>query len=107
MRRLHEACRDQGHSFRALDVLRASLVVRQGVAEVWESGERILPSEVDVVVPRIGTTVTGTGCAVVNQFEMMGLPVVNPSQAILRARDKMLSLQHLAQAGIPIPRTAL
>jgi len=107
MRRLHEACRRQGHQFRAMDVLQAHLVLRPGSAELWEAGERVLPTDLDAVVPRIGTTVTTQGCAVVNQFEMMGVPVVNTSSAILRARDKLRSLQHLARAGVPIPRTSL
>jgi ribosomal protein S6--L-glutamate ligase len=107
MRRLHQACRELGHHFRAMDVLQAHLVVRRGSPEVWEHGERVLPTDIDVVVPRIGTTVTTHGCAVVNQFEVMGLPVVNTSEAILRARDKLRCLQHLARAGVDLPRTSL
>ena len=107
MRRLSEACRQQGHAFRALDVLRAQLVVRTGGALVLEGGEPVGRDDVDAVVPRIGTSVTTVGCALVNQFEVMGLPVLNTSQAILRARDKLRGLQHLARAGVPVPATAL
>jgi ribosomal protein S6--L-glutamate ligase len=40
---------------------------------------------------------------VVRQFEMMGLPVVNGFQAIIKARNKFFSLQTLVHAGIPVP----
>ena len=43
----------------------------------------------DVVVPRIGASITAYGLAVVNQFEMMNVGIVNRSQAIARARDKL------------------
>ncbi len=41
------------------------------------------------------------------QAELMGIPVVNPARALLRARDKYLSLLLLNRAGIPVPRTAV
>jgi len=44
---------------------------------------------------------------VVNQFDMMGVPLVNNSQPIARSRDKLRSLQLLARAGIDIPKTVM
>ena len=35
----------------------------------------------DVVIPRIGASITGYGLAVVNHFEMMGVPVLNGAGA--------------------------
>jgi ribosomal protein S6--L-glutamate ligase len=61
----------------------------------------------DVLLPRIGTSVTSYGLAVVSQFEAMGVPVVNGSRAIATSRDKLRCLQVLASAGIPVPRTLL
>ena len=48
---------------------------------------------VDVVIPRIGASITGYGLAVVNHFDMMGVPVVNAPQSISRSRDKLRCLQ--------------
>jgi ribosomal protein S6--L-glutamate ligase len=43
---------------------------------------------------------------VVRQFEAMGVPVVNPSVAIVRARDKLRSLQVLSRSRVDMPKTA-
>ncbi|MEA3165268.1 MAG: ribosomal protein S6--L-glutamate ligase, partial [Thermoplasmata archaeon] len=50
---------------------------------------------------------TDVGCAVVNQFEVMEVPVINTSRAIQHARDKLLSLQLLTRANVDLPRTAV
>ncbi|MGB1586677.1 MAG: ATP-grasp domain-containing protein, partial [Thermoplasmatota archaeon] len=60
----------------------------------------------DVVMPRIGTSVTGPGVTVVRQFEAMGVPVINPSMGIIRARDKLRSLQVLSRSRVDMPKTA-
>jgi ribosomal protein S6--L-glutamate ligase len=44
---------------------------------------------------------------VVNQFDMMGVPVLNNSIPIARARDKLRALQLLSRFGIDIPRTVM
>ncbi len=41
------------------------------------------------------------------QFEALGLVTTASSAAIARSRDKLQSLQVMAQAGLPIPRTAV
>jgi ribosomal protein S6--L-glutamate ligase len=77
------------------------------VAEVFYRGlDSRLPS-VDVVLPRIGASITEHGLAVVSQFDMMGVPIVNNSQPIARSRDKLRALQLLARAGVDIPRTVM
>ena len=59
----------------------------------------------DAVIPRIGTSYTFYGTAVVRQFEIMGVFPANESQAITRARDKLRSLQLLAREGVGLPVT--
>ncbi len=61
----------------------------------------------DAVIPRIGTSVTFYGLAVVRQFEAAGVFSAVSADAIARSRDKLHSLQVMAQAGLPIPRTAV
>ncbi len=72
---------------------------------VFYNGHNV--ERIAAVVPRIGASITSYGLAVVNQFEMMGVPVVNSSTAIARSRDKLRCLQLLAQAGIDMPRTVM
>ena len=61
----------------------------------------------DAVLPRIGTSITDYGLAVVRQFETMGTYVVNGSFSIADSRNKLRSLQTLSQAGLRVPNTVL
>ncbi|MHB1261050.1 MAG: RimK family alpha-L-glutamate ligase [Thermoplasmatota archaeon] len=107
MRRFQQACRTEGHTFETLDVMACNLVLHPKDPQLWFAGDPVERDDVDVVVPRIGTSVTEVGCAVVNQFEVMGVPVVNTARAIQHARDKLLSLQLLTRANVDLPRTAM
>ena len=61
----------------------------------------------DVVIPRIGASVTGYGLAVVSHLDLMDVPVVNPAGPIGRSRDKLRALQMLLRGGLDIPRTVM
>ncbi len=63
--------------------------------------------DADVLLPRIGASITEYGLAVVSHFEILGVPVVNPAPAIAATRDKLRCLQLLARHGIEIPRTVM
>ncbi|MFP5305747.1 MAG: 30S ribosomal protein S6--L-glutamate ligase, partial [Gammaproteobacteria bacterium] len=102
-RRLVEAAEARGHEVRVIDVLRCYMNIRPGDPEIWYRGRRL--TGFDAVIPRIGASVTFYGTAVVRQFEMMDVCVVNESVAITRARDKLRALQLLARKGIGMPPT--
>ncbi|MEW6168266.1 MAG: 30S ribosomal protein S6--L-glutamate ligase [Pseudomonadota bacterium] len=102
-RRLAEAAEARGHEVRVIDVLRCYMNIRPGDPEIWYRGRRL--TGFDAVIPRIGASVTFYGTAVVRQFEMMDVCVVNESVAITRARDKLRALQLLARKGIGMPPT--
>jgi ribosomal protein S6--L-glutamate ligase len=106
-RRLVESARAHGHDPLILDPLRCDLVLRKNAPSVYYGGLDSALPPIDIVLPRIGASITEHGLAVVNQFDMMGVPLVNDSQPIARSRDKLRSLQHLARAGIDIPRTVM
>ncbi|OFZ54691.1 MAG: hypothetical protein A2428_15930 [Bdellovibrionales bacterium RIFOXYC1_FULL_54_43] len=69
-------------------------------------GNEVLP-RYDVVLPRIGASITDYGIAVVKQFEGQGTVTVNSSKAIAESRDKMSCLQVLSNAGLRVPKTVL
>jgi ribosomal protein S6--L-glutamate ligase len=104
-RRLVEAGRAQGHRMKVLDTLRCDLVLARDRPRVFYRGEEV--AGLDVIIPRIGASITGYGLSVVNQFDMMGVPVLNNSVPIARARDKLRALQLLSRFGIDIPRTVM
>ena len=102
-RRLVEAGRERGHTVRVLDPLRCYMRIAAGAFEVHYSGRAL--RGFDVLIPRIGASITFYGTAVVRQFEMMGVHTPNGSDAIQRARDKLRSLQLLAREGLDLPAT--
>jgi len=104
-RRLLEAAAAMGHRGVVLDTLRCNLVLERGKPQVFYGGHEVV--RVGAVLPRIGASITRYGVAVVNQFELMGVPVANTSEAIVRSRDKLRCLQLLASRGLDIPRTVM
>jgi len=104
-RRLVEAARALGHRPRVLDTLRCNMVLGRDRCRILYRGEEVTGT--GVVIPRIGASITGYGLAVVNQFDMMGVPVLANAIPIARSRDKLRALQLLARFGIDIPRTAM
>lgn len=106
-RRLVEAARGEGCEVVVLDPLACWLVCERKDPAVYHgSGEHRL-ADIDAVIPRIGPGVTGHGLSVVNQFDMMGVPVINMAYAIGRSRDKLRSLQFLSRHDIDIPKTVM
>lgn len=61
----------------------------------------------DVVLPRIGASITEYGLSVVKHFEMQGLRAINSSRSIAESRNKMRCLQILTEAGLMVPSTVL
>lgn len=103
-RKLKEAGEARGHSIRILDHTKCDIVIEKKKPQVFYKGEII--TDVDAVIPRIGASVTFYGTAVVRQFEMMKVFSTVESQALIRSRDKLRSLQILSRAGLGLPKTA-
>jgi ribosomal protein S6--L-glutamate ligase len=102
-RRLVEAGRARGHVVRVLDPLRCYMRIAPGGFALHCKGRAL--DGFDCAIPRIGASTTFYGTAVLRQFEMMGVATPNPSDAILRARDKLRCLQLLAAEGLDMPLT--
>lgn len=103
-RRLVEAARQRGHTVRVLDPLRCYMRISSTGFQLHYKGRSL--AGYDAVIPRIGASITRYGTAVLRQFELMGTFSPNPSDAILRARDKLRAHQLLAAQGIDLPVTA-
>ncbi|MBX3699303.1 MAG: 30S ribosomal protein S6--L-glutamate ligase [Dokdonella sp.] len=101
--RLVDAARSRGHSVRVLDPLRCYMRISSNGFDMHYKGRPL--SGFDAVIPRIGSSITFYGTAVLRQFEMMGVYTPNSSDAVLRSRDKLRSLQLLARQGIDLPMT--
>ncbi len=102
-RRLKEAGEKRGHSMEIIDHMKCVLFIEKKNPMVLYQGKRL--DYFDAVIPRIGASVTFYGAAVVRQFEMMKVFSAVESQALIRSRDKLRSLQILSRAGIGLPKT--
>jgi ribosomal protein S6--L-glutamate ligase len=103
-RRLVEAAEKRGHEVLVLDHLKCVLVIEKNKPRVYYFGKEV--TGLDAIIPRIGTSVTFYGTAVVRQFEQMQVFSSVESQALVRSRDKLRCLQLLAREGIGMPKTA-
>ncbi len=102
-RRLIDEAEYRDHNVEVIDPLKCDLIIEQEKPRIFYEGRYL--NNVDAIIPRIGSSVTFYGCAVVRQFEMMNVFTTVTSEAILRSRDKLRSLQRLTKAGVGMPKT--
>ncbi len=102
-RRLKEAALERGHDAKVLDTLKFAIDLKQGVPDLYFRQKQL--SDYDAVLPRIGSSITYYGTAVVRQFQEMDIFCANTAHGITNSRDKLRSLQILARHHIGIPET--
>ena len=98
------AAENNGHHCEILNTKRCYLNIESENPEVHYDGS-VLP-HYDVIIPRIGPSITKYGMAVVRQFEAMGTFCLNSSASIGTSRDKLAAHQALAFNRISMPDTA-
>lgn len=102
-KRLIHSLRIRGHEAMVVNHAECYVDIEQDNPDVRYRGEDI--SGLDAVIPRIGSSITRYGSAIVRQFEMMDVYTTTKSIAIERSRNKLRSLQLLSRAGVGIPKT--
>lgn len=102
--RLVKAALARGHEVNVYDPLRCYMNITSAKPMVHHKEEVL--NDLNVVIPRIGASITYYGSAVLRQFEMMGVFALNESTSITRSRDKLRSLQILSRSGIGLPVTS-
>lgn len=102
--RLMQVATERGHQARVLDPTHCYMNITSMKPSIHYQGENL--EGFDAVIPRIGTSITFYGTAVLRQFEVMNTFCLNSSVAISRSRDKMASCQLLARKGVDLPITA-
>lgn len=101
--RLAEAAENKGHMAQIINTTQCYMNITSHRPEVYIGGKPL--EGFDVIIPRIGASVTFYGMAVVRQFEAMGVFSLNSAAAIGVARDKLYAHQILARSGIGMPDT--
>ncbi|WP_127716810.1 RimK family alpha-L-glutamate ligase [Halobacteriovorax sp. HLS] len=102
-KRLVEACKLRGHEVKVLNTLKFAIDLEEGDPDLYYNSKRI--GHFDAVLPRIGTSVTYFGTAVVRQFQQMDVYCANSADGILNSRDKLRSFQILSKLHVGLPYT--
>lgn len=101
-RRIMEAGEEAGHEMVFLNIRHCYMKLDAETPEVHYRGGIIL-NDLDAIIPRIRPAITFYGCALVRQFESIGVMSLNGANAISQSRDKLYCLQRLLKHGIDIP----
>jgi ribosomal protein S6--L-glutamate ligase len=102
-KRLKEEALLRGHTVRVIKYKSCYAALEKSNPAVNYRGEVL--KNIDVIIPRIASSMTRYGAAIVRQFEMQGVYTTATSIAIVRSRDKLRSMQLFAKSGVGIPKT--
>lgn len=104
-RRIIEAGVKRGHEIKFINVGECYIKVASKASEIFsDEGKKI--ENIDYVIPRIKPSMTFYASVIIRQFETMGIKCLNTSDAITKSRDKLCTLQILAQHGLGVPVTS-
>ena len=100
--RLYKTAKKRGHDTQVVSYLRCYMNIAKANPRIFFRGDEL---SFDSVIPRIASTWTFYGAAVVRQFELMGSLSANSSASISRSRDKLRALQLIGNSGVEMPVT--
>ncbi|HFC30138.1 MAG TPA: RimK family alpha-L-glutamate ligase [Oceanospirillales bacterium] len=101
--RLFEEAQFAKHNAAIVDYMHCNIISEKENPVVYYNGQSL--RFIDVLVPRIGSSFTFYGSALIRQFEMQNIPTLVKSQALLTARDKLHCLQVLTKIDVGMPKT--
>lgn len=103
-KRIVEEAEQLGHYIEVIDHTKCSVKLGSGKPKIYLEDENIT-DEFDAIIPRIGAKVTRHGASIVKQFELNGVFSTARALGIIRARNKVRTLQIMSHRQIPIPET--
>lgn len=102
-KRLKEEAENRGHEAHVIKYKNCNAAIEKSNPVVRYKGENL--TGYDAIIPRIASSMTRYGTAIVRQFEMQGVYTTASSLAIVRSRDKLRAIQLMSRAGVGIPKT--
>ena len=105
-KRLKEEAEKRGHKFRIINLTECFANITNDTPTIYDKNGKPIKG-LHAVIPRIEPSITFYGTAILRQFEMLGVFSLNSSIAVLNARDKLKSLQIMANNNIPMPSTGI
>ena len=103
-KRIVEAGEARGHEVVFLNVENAYMKLDTKSPQIRYRGGNVL-NKFDAVIPRIKPSVTFYGCALIRQFDNLGVYCLNTAEAITQSRDKLFASQLFSKNDIDIPIT--
>jgi len=102
---LVRAARKRFHFVRVINYANCDLLIESGKLVVKYHGEDI--SNFDAIIPRIGSSLTHFGSAIIRHYEHNNVFTTLPSKGLVDARNKLTCLQILAGNGIGVPKSIM
>lgn len=103
-KRIVEAGEMRGHKVVFLNVENVYMKLDASSPEIRYRGGNIL-DKFDAVIPRIKPAATFYACALLRQFNALGVYCLNTADAIRRSRDKLFASQLFSKNDLQIPIT--
>jgi ribosomal protein S6--L-glutamate ligase len=101
---LKEAVKELGHTPKILRVDKCQLYYNSKKPDVLYGGKPF--PKVDVIIPRFTALTNVTlKATIVHQLHLIGIPIIQSFKSLVRAKNKLRSLQLLSNKGIPVPTT--
>jgi ribosomal protein S6--L-glutamate ligase len=101
---LKEAIKKQGHIPVIYRVEKSQMYFHGRKAEILYDNKKI--KSCDVLIPKVAASIdVDLEVSIVKQFQLMGVPVINGYLPVLRAKNKLRTLQILTRYSIPVPRS--
>ncbi|OIP80661.1 30S ribosomal protein S6--L-glutamate ligase [Candidatus Peregrinibacteria bacterium CG22_combo_CG10-13_8_21_14_all_44_10] len=102
--RLVKAARSLGYTANVLNAADCELYYDGTGSKIFYRGKPLPP--LDVLIPRVGVTINvDLQASIVKHFELMGVPVLNTYDSIVKAKNKLKTLQIMSHYHMPIPKT--
>ncbi len=93
-----------GHNISFINVADCYLTIQNNKLEVYHQNQ--LLDTADCVITRIKPAITYYATSIIRQFEASNIVCINSSTSINNSRNKLYTLQILAQHNLPVPTTA-
>jgi ribosomal protein S6--L-glutamate ligase len=101
---LREAIKAQGHVPVIYRVEKCQMFFHGRKAEILYNNKKI--KSCDVLIPKVSaSSAVDLEVSILKQFQLMNVPVLNGFLPIMRAKNKLRTLQILTKHNIPVPRS--
>lgn len=102
---LARAARLRHHYVRVIDYVNCDLLISDDGLKISYHGQIL--ENIDAIIPRIGASWTSYGAAVIRQFEYLNVFSTLSSEALIKARNKLICSQILAADGLHMPKSII